>query len=349
MATLPKMTLAQIRTAARQRADFVNDDFVTDSELNSIINESLFELFDELVSTYGDDYYATVSSNYTTDGTNDAYALPTDFYKLLGVDLQVSNSPNGWVSLKQFPLIERNRYSVPNTVSMAGFYTNLRYRLRDNNIWFTPFPVGGQVYRLIYIPRMEPLVDASTITFVGVEAGDTVTFDFNGSGETFTADDDFAVGSTDAETATNFANAVSTLVAANPTTILLSAEASSNVVSIYPTAASAATYTLVSSSDTKLAIGNTNLDDEIAYPTTTDGYSGWLNYVIVDAARAMIQKQEQDTTPYDRELDRIRARIVRMAPARDAGSPQRVGDVYRTGNGWMGGWGDGEAGGGGWG
>ena len=51
------MTLAELREASRQRADQENSQFISDSELNSYINQSYFELYDILVQSYGDDYY----------------------------------------------------------------------------------------------------------------------------------------------------------------------------------------------------------------------------------------------------------------------------------------------------
>ena len=48
------MTLTQLIAAVRQRADFVNSQFVTDAELTSYINQSYFELYDLLIQKYGD-------------------------------------------------------------------------------------------------------------------------------------------------------------------------------------------------------------------------------------------------------------------------------------------------------
>ena len=43
MATYPKMSLPQLRTASRQRADMVYSQFVSEAELNSYINASYFK------------------------------------------------------------------------------------------------------------------------------------------------------------------------------------------------------------------------------------------------------------------------------------------------------------------
>jgi len=157
--SLGVMTLLQLRTAAQQRADMVNSAFVSDVEWNSYINQSYYELYDLLVQKYGNDYFVADPYTITTDGVLDSYALPTDFYKLLGVDLQLGTSQDSWVTLKPFNFAERNRYAVPNLQSFYGL-TNMRYRLRGmNKLWLTPFPAGGQNLRLWYVPRLTELVD----------------------------------------------------------------------------------------------------------------------------------------------------------------------------------------------
>lgn len=153
------LSLGALRIAARQRADMVNSQFVIDAEWNSYINQSYFELYDLLVSKYGDNYYVAPPHLITTNGTDYLYNLPTNplLYKLLGVDLALANTQDSYVTIRPFEFIDRNRYAVPNFQSFYGL-TNLRYRLNGDKIWFTPIPAAGQTIRLWYIPRMTELV-----------------------------------------------------------------------------------------------------------------------------------------------------------------------------------------------
>jgi hypothetical protein len=177
MAIYPKMNLAQLRTASRQRADMVNSTFVSDDELNSYINASYFELYDLLVQKYGNDYYMKQYS-FQLVGNQERYDLPDDFFKLLGVDLQISAGPDGYVSLRPFTLAERNRYSTANVQTWIGV-TNLRYRLSANKLWFTPSPQTGQTIRIWYVPRLAELVDTTTL---GINA--PITNDYISIGST---------------------------------------------------------------------------------------------------------------------------------------------------------------------
>lgn len=171
------MTLAQLMTAVRQRADMTTagytpsltgtDFFVSEPELISYINQSYFELYDLIVASYGNDYYVATPYQFTTDGTTTLYNLPSDFYKLLGVDLSLSGgNPGSWLTVRGFEFNDRNRYSVPNFQSFYGV-TNLRFRLTGNQLWLTPTPQAGQVMQIWYVPKMTQLT-ALTDTCDGI-------------------------------------------------------------------------------------------------------------------------------------------------------------------------------------
>lgn len=229
MPTYPVMTLAQIRTAARQRADMTASQFVTNEEWNSYINSSLAELYDLLVTKFGNDYFVQTYS-FQTNPSVERYDLPSDFYKLLGVDLALTpgEGDNGYISLRPFTFAERNRYATANAQTWIGV-TNLRYRLSANKLWFTPIPQVGQTIRLWYVPRVIPLV---------------------------------------------------------------------------------------------------NDTDE------NDGISGWLEYVIVDAAIKALQKEESDVTVLLAQKGALIKRIEGAAENRDAGNPATVADVQFTSGAW---------------
>jgi|SRR5882672_1402408 len=161
------MTLSELMLAVRQRADMVpngyapalvgNGFFVTEPELISYINQSYFELYDLLISCYGANYFVVVPPyTFATDGVTSQYPLPADFYKLLGLDLQLGNSNQSLVTVKPFEFIDRNRYSTPNFQSFYGV-TNLRYRLNGSNLWLTPTPAGGQTLQVWYVPKLTTL------------------------------------------------------------------------------------------------------------------------------------------------------------------------------------------------
>lgn len=242
-----EMCLAQIRLQAQQRADRVNSSFVSLTEWNTYINQSLFELYDLLITAYGEEYFAAPALIFLTNGTDQLYPLPDGtnlnkalaFYKLLGVDLGLNAGPqqsnNGWVTINKFNFIDRNKYFYPNTQSTIYGVFNMQYRLFGNQIEFIPTPSGNQPIRMWYIPRMTMLLQDNDIT--------------------------------------------------------------------------------------------------------TSGVSGWMEYVIVDAAIKALQKEESDVGVLGQQKSALLMRITATSMNRDAGQPDTISDT--RGNGPSGGWGGG--------
>lgn len=175
VATLPgKECLASLRLQAQQRADRVGSNFVTLPEWNLYINKSANELYDLLTTVYEDYHLAPVQS-FTTDGSTQLYDLPNGsnfsgapaFYKLMGVDVGLATTSTGYVTLKKFDFISRNRYVFPQVTSTFFGVFNMQYRVVDDKIMFIPTPAAGQTIRLWYVPRM-PYLLADTDVLDGV-------------------------------------------------------------------------------------------------------------------------------------------------------------------------------------
>lgn len=66
-----------------------------------------------------------------------------------------------------------------------------------------------------------------------------------------------------------------------------------------------------------------------------DGYNGWEEYVIVNAAIAMLAKEESDTSRLDMELIKLKDRIEQLAHARNNAEPSYIQDVERVGGTWL--------------
>lgn len=71
---------------------------------------------------------------------------------------------------------------------------------------------------------------------------------------------------------------------------------------------------------------------------TTIGFSGWLQYVIIRAAKYALDKEESDTTKLDQELSALNDRIAAIAQSRDVGQPDTISDVRSGSNGMGGPW-----------
>ncbi len=249
MAATGVVTLANLRQRAQYRADMVNSGFVTDAEWNSYITNSYKELYNILITAWGENYYVSLPWRLTTVKGQDRYDLPdgTDsfllpdgdtapaFYHLLGVDLVMSPGTNyNNITLKQFNFQERNKFANAYAGGTTGGYGFVapQYKLIDHQIMFRPVPNGGSIMQLWYVPRPTDLV-------------------------------------TDSD--------------------------------------------------------------------TVEGIAGWDNFIVIDAARQAMEKEESDTRSLVQEKAYLIKEINRSAVSRDAGSPATVTDVYANG-GWYGGW-----------
>lgn len=153
-------TLADLTLAAQQYSDNVGSNFVATTgtapvEWTRYVNVSLQDVYGLTAQVYGADYYMqspATGYTFTTTGLTQFYALPTDFFKLLGLDV-LYGAQNQWIGLKPFPITEHNRYNWTNT----------------------PAPAAGLQFRMFYIPRVTLLVNP----------GDTIpdALDINGWGD----------------------------------------------------------------------------------------------------------------------------------------------------------------------
>lgn len=155
MATI---ALSEIRQRCRERADMKASKFVEDDELNFYINQSLAELHDILIQSYGEDYYVK-KVTFNTVGQQEGYQLSDivtddDFYKIRGLDARLNG--DDLFTLQKFNFNERNRFQHFGVWDYLGI-TNVRYRLVGSELRFVPIPDRDIEVQFWYIPRVQKL------------------------------------------------------------------------------------------------------------------------------------------------------------------------------------------------
>ncbi len=152
------VTLVTLTGRAREKADMVGSTFVTDAadSLWAFVNEGVQELHELLVESFGADYAVSTSALTTVAGT-EAYALPSDFYKLLGVDLTIAGKSR---DLKKYNFKKRNLYR-----NIVGTQIP-RYRVDGAYLRLLPAPSAVYTGSILYAPTT-PLLAAtgSTVNF----------------------------------------------------------------------------------------------------------------------------------------------------------------------------------------
>lgn len=161
MATTPT-TLATIILVVRRRSNMENNQFVTDAELTTEINNSLSHLDAILVSKFSD--YKLKNSILSAASATGYITLPSDFLKLRGVDVQVNaNDADGYLEMKEFSFQHRIRKPYLLASAPAGYSPgSVSYRLQDQVIAIEPISLATQWnYRVWYTPDYVPLVNTT--------------------------------------------------------------------------------------------------------------------------------------------------------------------------------------------
>ena len=181
------VTLSSLRTQILQRANREGDDatsgFVTTSELNQYINNSIGAFNDLLY----DAMPSSVRKNTTLSVTSAAsvYALPSDFKHLLFVEYQLNAQPGQWLDVRRCNPNERNKYTLRPLIQVPGVVPFEYDIYNDGTSWsleFIPFPLVSSSVRVWYAPTFTKLSgDSDTLDgingleeFVIVDAAITV-------------------------------------------------------------------------------------------------------------------------------------------------------------------------------
>lgn len=305
MSTSSQVSLGAMRLAAQEASDFENNPAIATEVWNQFLSQSYKRLYDLLIAAYGNDYYVAAAYQFSLTNSQ-SYSMPdgstnfrdingniaAKFYKLLGLDLQYQASPNGWVTLKNFQFIERNKYAYPNTTTNWNGYSNLRYKIQGDALYIVPIPAQGQLAQAWYAPAPTNLqFRLPAYTNSGSNVIGSMT-DTTGLTVGMNISSNFIQGIIPAN---------STITAVGSTTVTMSNSAQST------------------QSATIFSAWND--------ATLMEGISGWDQFVIIDAARKAMSKTEFDASDMKQERDAMLGEIQAMAEARDAGQAFHVSDV----------------------
>ncbi len=147
------VNLTELRLLTRQRADQENSQFVNDTELTRYLNNSWGELYSLINENFNEDYFTTTSTVSMVSGT-DTYDLPSDFYKMRGVDLVVTSTES--VPLKRYNWAQRTRNAL------TVYARDYKYRVQKGSIVFSPVPSTTDSVKLYYIPSPKRLLSKDT-------------------------------------------------------------------------------------------------------------------------------------------------------------------------------------------
>lgn len=157
------LTAQQIVDTAIDLADmryskFVDQSDTTDSELLRYLNIAYRDFYNTVLQA--NNQYFTTNATINVVGGQDEYNLPSDFYKLDGVDLQVS-ADGRYLTLRPFMFAERNKFRAGLAFTNSPYGQVFKYLLVGNKIRFLPLPSMNSTVQLWYTPNPTKITSLS--------------------------------------------------------------------------------------------------------------------------------------------------------------------------------------------
>jgi hypothetical protein len=144
------ITLTELITQIRRRADMENGSFVSDAEITHFANDEIKGVYSKMVNIDDGSLFATVAPTTSKVGDN-AYAMPSDFMRLVDVNIY---SGSRWLPATSADA--QNYYQLLSSTYTGDYDT--RYFLRRNNpqdryeLFLFPAPEVGNL-GIRYIPE----------------------------------------------------------------------------------------------------------------------------------------------------------------------------------------------------
>ncbi len=157
------VTVAELRVRCDEKADMVNSNFIGAAEQLRLINVAYRKFYDIITSSF-EDYNLGEPTTFTIAPGASTFTLPSDFYKLAGVDRSndLGANPTRYYPLRNTPWRSRNRYQT--SFSTQGRGPRVGYRMTGNLLRLTPIEQAPGQYRIWYYPFAEKLIEeADTI------------------------------------------------------------------------------------------------------------------------------------------------------------------------------------------
>lgn len=161
------VNLSDLRARSRLLANQRTAAFLTDSEVNGLVNDAIAELYDLLVSARGHEYYAQNIQLATSSGYQ-YVALPSDFYEALTLFANW-----GAQQLEELDSLDHlgDQVEFRNYATWAQYSPKAWRLTQGNRIELFPTPTAATNLELRYVPTFRALTDGGQ-TFDGVNGWD---------------------------------------------------------------------------------------------------------------------------------------------------------------------------------
>lgn len=139
-----RVSFGELQEKIRARGE-IRTVYVPPAELKIWINDSIRDLYDQLISA-NQDTFVKCSPSISVTSDRDVYDLPEDFAALRRVEA-LYGGVNDWRGLEQYSFQNRSNYNLATTIE--PFW---RYREMGGKLYLVPIPTTGGSIRAWYIP-----------------------------------------------------------------------------------------------------------------------------------------------------------------------------------------------------
>lgn len=144
------ITDSAVDLADMRNSQFIDQSSAAGSELLRYANMAYKDLYQQVI--LAKEFYYTTTASFQITGGTASYPLPSDFYKLDGVDLALDDSGR-FLTLTPFMFKERNKFRSGLALSVAPYGQVFKYMLVGNSIQFVPLPSQSSTIQLWYTPE----------------------------------------------------------------------------------------------------------------------------------------------------------------------------------------------------
>ena len=356
-----EMSLYELRLRAQQTADRVGSDFVVQSEWNAFLRLAMYELYDLLIDSYEDlfsDQYVFINTNGSIqnyplpDGCNNYFGSTFPSQSTISLVFLGQPIPGDVLSVYGVPLIAGSGFAIGATAALtaANLVTEINTNtsltsavtatLSGSTVLISPVIPGPASHGIEYnnaLTNVTPQTNAPPQPNYPPSISPARAFykligmDLNVNSST-TSPAWVTLRKYNFIDRNNFVypNSTSTLYGV----FNMGYRLMGKNVNIIPTPAGNQILRMWYAPKLPALLADTDL--------TTLGFSGWLRYPIVRAAKYALDKEEgSDTSKLDTEIAFLKQRIEQASQNRDAGIPDKISETRREGlyggTGWGGG------------
>lgn len=153
------VNISDLITQVRDYSDMVNTQFVTDTEILVYLDRAYRDMYIRIVEQ--NSAFFQIQATFPIVSGQNTYALPANFYKLCGIDLNLDSQNT--ITISNININERNMLkSVYSSICLSRGW---RYLITGQSIVFSPAPDVSAGYTVWYVPDPVPIIStAQTLT-----------------------------------------------------------------------------------------------------------------------------------------------------------------------------------------